>query len=94
MQNFRGYLLKTAWTFGLSAVFCLSPVGHLMYVQYWIWIRPPAPAGGPRLVCPLAQSGRLASVSILCAGLVPVNDLGTQAYEYYCRVGGLSLIHI
>ena len=23
---------------------------------------------------------------ILCAGLVPVNDLGTQAYEYYCRV--------
>ena len=26
---------------------------------------------------------------ILCAGLVPVNDLGIQAYEYYCRVGGM-----
>ena len=51
-------------------------------------MRPPAPAGGPRLVCPPAQSGRLASVSY-CAGLVPVKDLGTQAYEYYCRVGGM-----
>ena len=26
---------------------------------------------------------------ILSAGLVPVNDLGTQAYDYYCRVGGM-----
>ena len=26
---------------------------------------------------------------ILSAGLVPVNDLGTQAYECRCRVGGM-----
>ena len=26
---------------------------------------------------------------ILCAGLVPVNDLGTQAYVFSCRVGGM-----
>ena len=26
---------------------------------------------------------------ILSAGLVPVNDMGTQAYEYYCRVSGM-----
>ena len=52
-------------------------------------MRPPAPAGGPRLICLPAQSGRLASVSYFTAGLVPVNDLGTQAYGYYCRVGGM-----
>ena len=38
-------------------------------------MRPPAPAGGPRLVFPSAQSGR--AYRILCAGLVPVNDMGT-----------------
>ena len=26
---------------------------------------------------------------ILSAVLVPVNDLGTQTYEYYCRVDGM-----
>ena len=26
---------------------------------------------------------------ILCAGFVPINDLSTQAYEYYCPVGGM-----
>ena len=33
------------------------------------WMRPPAPAGGPRLVCPPAQSGRLTSVSYTLRGV-------------------------
>ena len=37
-------------------------VPWIIYCKYWIWMRPPAPAGGPRLVCPPAQSGCLASV--------------------------------
>ena len=37
--------------------------------KYWSWMRPPAPAGGPRLVCPPAQSGRLASVSYTLRGV-------------------------
>ena len=51
-------------------------------------MRTPALAGGPRLVCPFAQSGRLARV-LSYAELVyfPVHDLDDQAYEYYCRVG-------
>ena len=52
-------------------------------------MRLPAPAGGLPLVCPPTQSGRLARVLYAQRGLVPVNDLGTQAYAYYCRVGGM-----
>ena len=44
------------------------------------WMRPPAPGRGSRLVFPPALS-KVANHK-LCAGLVPVNDLGIQAQEY------------
>ena len=50
---------------------------------------PPAAVGGRRLVCHPAQGDAWITYRILWAGLVLVNDLGTQAYEYYCGVGGM-----
>ena len=52
-------------------------------------MRPAEPAGGPHLACPPAQVDARLAYRILRAGLVPVNDLGTQAYGYYCRLGGM-----
>ena len=43
-----------------AAGFCLPTVDHLM--QILDLMRPPAPARGPRLVCPPALSGRLVGV--------------------------------
>ena len=54
--------------FILTVVFCLSTVDHLM-CKYWIWMRPPAPTGGLRLVCPPALSGRLAPASYTQLGV-------------------------
>ena len=52
-------------------------------------MRPPAPGRGSRLAVSPALS-RLA-YHVLCAGLVPVNDLGirTQEYHSYSRVSGM-----
>ena len=42
----------------------------IILCKCWIWMRPPAPAGGgPRLVCRLAQSRRLTSVSYTLRGV-------------------------
>ena len=57
------------------AAFCLNTVDHVMEILDSM--RPPASAGGPRLVRPPALSGRLASVSYTQRGVVNISSTRT-----------------